>query len=65
MRLKNSIARWIRLTKKCTVPCRTSFNPDIPVRVEACDIPASGTLDFSDPASASRPARFYRLAFPQ
>jgi len=54
-------------------------NANIPVRVEACDslaspvwtpvtntnIPASGTLDFSDPASASQHSRFYRLTFPQ
>jgi len=54
-------------------------NANIPVRIEACDsltnpswstvtdtvIPASGTLDFSDPAASSRPSRFYRITFPQ
>ena len=54
-------------------------NANIPVRIEACDsltssvwspvadatLNASGTLDFSDPASASRPSRFYRVTFPQ
>jgi len=52
---------------------------NIPVRIEACDsltspswstvtdtaIPASGTLDFSDPDSSSRPSRFYHFTFPQ
>ena len=54
-------------------------NADLPVRIEACDslaapvwapvsdttIPASGTLDFTDPDAASRPSRFYRVRFPQ
>lgn len=53
---------------------------DIPVRIEACDslanpvwtpvggdttIPASGTLDFTDPDAATHPSRFYRVRFPQ
>ena len=54
-------------------------NANLPVRIEACDslaspswstvtdttLDASGTLDFSDPASASAPSRFYRVTFPQ
>jgi hypothetical protein len=52
---------------------------NIPVRIQACDslaspswstvtdtnLNASGTLDFSDPDSSSRPSRFYRFTFPQ
>lgn len=54
-------------------------NANIPVCIETCDsltsgvwspvtvatLNASGTLDFSDPDSASRPSRFYRITFPQ
>ncbi|MDD4025649.1 MAG: leucine-rich repeat domain-containing protein [Kiritimatiellae bacterium] len=54
-------------------------NANIPVRIQACDslaspswstvasttLNASGTLAFSDPASASAPSRFYRITFPQ
>jgi len=48
-----------------TVEATTNLTSGVWLPLTNANLNASGTLDFSDPASPSHPSRFYRVTFPQ